>query len=67
MKVIKVIVCIVLAVIVSVLVVGIAMQAVVKFELAMLDKLILPIIIVAIPAYFLIYVGLFKKKHKKDE
>jgi membrane protease YdiL (CAAX protease family) len=64
-KIIQIIICIVLAVIVAIFVVGISMQAIAKFELSMLHKLIFPIILVAIPAYILIYSYLFKKRRKR--
>ena len=64
-KIIRIITTIILAIIVAALTVGIAMQAVAKFDFAMLPKLILPIIIVAIPAYALIYNYFYGKKRNK--
>jgi membrane protein DedA with SNARE-associated domain len=59
--------CGILSIVVSTIIVVVSIQAVAKFEMAMLPKLILPIIIVVIPAYILIYSGLFKKKRKANK
>ena len=60
----KILICAVLAILISAVVVGITLQAVATFEVEMLPNLIFPILIVAIPAYIFVYYSLFKKKRK---
>ena len=64
-KILKKIVSIVFAIIISILVVGFTMRAVATFEFEMIPKLIVPIIIVAIPVYILIYRDLFNEKKRR--
>jgi ABC-type spermidine/putrescine transport system permease subunit II len=64
LKVIKIIVSVIFALIAAIWLVSFTLRAVATFEWAMLPKLILPIIIVAIVAYLLIYNTFFSEKQK---
>ncbi|MDR0927534.1 MAG: hypothetical protein LBO69_07195 [Ignavibacteria bacterium] len=64
---IKIIVSIILALVASIFLVALCMQAVAVFEVEMLPGLWLPIIIVWFFAYMFIYGALFKRRRKKTE
>jgi len=63
-KIMKIIISVILAILSSIWVVSFTMRAIATFEFAMLPKLVFPIIIVAIPAYLLIYNTFFSEKQK---
>ena len=70
-KIIKIIITIILTIIVATtlttVVIGVVMRATAILDFAMIPKLILPICIVAIPTYPLIYKYLYGKKIEKDD
>ena len=67
MKIIKIIFCAFFAVFISIGVVAICMQAVLKFSFEMVPRLFVPIIIVAIPVYIFLYKDLFNDFFKKKK
>jgi ABC-type spermidine/putrescine transport system permease subunit II len=55
LKILRIIVCIALAILAAIWAVSFTIRTFATFEMEMLPKLIIPIIIVAIPAYIIIY------------
>lgn len=64
-KKIQVIISIIVSIVIAVFLIAVTIHLIARFELNMLPKLIIPILVVFFPTWCFVYYGMFKKNKKK--